>query len=126
MRVKWKGCSTIAKYKFHDGHNSQVPLLNKLLNDKDITNLDILIMSGTNDSICGTQETQRWVETLDIKPKTKWKQYFVDKQPSGYISTYKGTKNKTFTLATVNGAGHEIPMYKPVPAFYLMKRFIEK
>ena len=74
--------------------------------------LHVFIMSGTNDSICGTVSTQEWIEELDIKPIKKWKQYFVDKEPAGYLNTYRANNKKRFLFATVNGAGHEIPMYK--------------
>ncbi len=126
LRNKWKDCSERVKYKQHDEHHSQVPLINKLLNDKNIKHLDVMIMSGTNDSICGTAETQRWIETLQIKPKITWKQYFVNKEPAGYINFYKADQHKTFTFATVNGAGHEVPLYKPEAAYYLIKKFLDK
>jgi len=123
-QVKWRACSNISKYRYKDSHNSQVPLIDKLLNDDDLKDLDVFIMSGTNDSICGTVGTQQWIDKLNIKPKHMWKQYFINKEPAGYISTYKGDKNKRFTFATVNSAGHEIPMYKPQAAYYLMEKFI--
>lgn len=122
--VKWKACSDIEKYRFKDAYNSQVPLINKMLNDPQVKDLNVFIMSGTNDSICGTVSTQEWIEELDIKPIKKWKQYFVDKEPAGYLNTYRANNKKRFLFATVNGAGHEIPMYKPEAGFYLMKKFI--
>ena len=126
LKVKWKACSDSVKYKNHDSHHSQVPIINKMLNDKDLMHLDVFIISGTNDSICGTTATQEWIDTLDIKPKKIWRQYFINKEPSGYLSTYKADKHKTFTFATVNGAGHEVPMYKPEAAFHLMKKFLDR
>ena len=126
LRVNWKPCSDISKYRYSDTYNNLVPILNKLLNDPDVPHLDVFIMSGTNDAICGTVGTQKWIEDLDIKPKKKWKQYFVNKEPAGYISTYKANKQKKFALATVNFAGHEVPLYKPQAAYELMKKYLNK
>ena len=125
--VVWRTCSNISKYRYSDTYNSQVPVINNILNSKELAPLDILIISGTNDSICGTVATQRWIETLDSKPKDIWSQYFVRKEPSGYISKYKANNSSsTLTFATVNGAGHEVPMYKPEAAQYLMNMYINK
>ena len=123
-RVKWGACSDILKYRSKDSYNSQVELLNTLLNDKDLKYLNVFIMSGTNDTICGTIGTQKWIQQLNIKPKKIWKQHFINNEPAGYISTYLGDKNKKFVFATVNLAGHEIPLYKPQVAYSLMEKFI--
>ena len=85
-----------------------------------------MIMSGTNDTICSTIGTQEWIEELDIKSIKKWNQYFVNKEPAGYVSTYKGNTNKKFIFATVNDAGHEIATFKPEVASYLIKNFLNK
>jgi|TARA_Y100000992_G_scaffold299504_1_gene266408 carboxypeptidase C (cathepsin A) len=126
LKNSWKVCSDRVVYKYSDTYISQIPLINKILNDKYISDLDILIMSGTNDSICGTIKTQEWIKELDIKSKKKWKQYFIHKEPAGYLSTYKSVNKKMVIFATVNHAGHEIPLYKPEVAYNLMKMFVEK
>lgn len=123
--IKWKPCSDITKYRYGDSYNSQVPLINKMLNDKELKHLHVFIMSGTNDAICGTVGTQHWIQRLNIKDHRIWKQYFVHKEPAGYISTYKGDDKKRFIFATVNFAGHEIPMYKPQAAYELMEKFVK-
>ena len=40
----------------------------------------------------------------------------------GYVTQFGGD-SKDFRFATVMGAGHEVPMFKPLPAFAMMKRF---
>ena len=42
------------------------------------------------------------------------------------LSTYKSVNKKMVIFATVNHAGHEIPLYKPEVAYNLMKMFVEK
>ena len=124
MRVNWKPCSNIEHYTYKDTYATQVPLINKILNDDRLKHMKILIMSGTADAICGTVGTQNWLTQLDIKETKKWKQYFVNKEPAGYISKYNGDGKKKLIFATVSKSGHEIPLYKPQVAFNLIKNFI--
>ena len=81
-------------------------------------------MSGTEDAICATVGTQKWLKQLDITPIKKWKQYFVNRNPAGYMSEYNGNKRKKLWFATVIGGGHELPLYRPEIAFHLMKKFV--
>ena len=123
---KWKYCSDRSKYSLKDGYKSQVPLVNRFLNDKNLKEFDIMIMSGTNDSICSTIGTQEWIAELNIKTKKDWEQYFVNKEPAGYVSTYNAEGKKRFIFSTVNDAGHEIATFKPEVASHLMKNFLNK
>jgi hypothetical protein len=42
-------------------------------------------------------------------------------QTGGYLVRFK---NKRFAFATVHGAGHEVPTYKPAAALHLFKSYI--
>ena len=121
-RVFFGGVSFTIKYTLL--YDSTVPIFNDMLNNKHLKDLHILIMSGTADAICGTVGTQKWIEQLNIREVDMWKQYKINKGPAGYISKYKGEGKKRFTFITVNGAGHEIPLYKPEVAYTIMKKFI--
>lgn len=126
-KLKWQSCSDKLKYKLSDQWLTTVPYIDSHLGSKGPKGLRIMIMSGTNDSICGTIGTQNWISKLKNIKETKdeWKQYFVEKQPSGYIAKYKGKDGKKFDFVTVNGAGHEVPEYKPKEAFYVVKKFLD-
>lgn len=124
IKNNWKPCSDISHYTYKDTYKTSVPIINNMLNDKHLKNLHVLIMSGTADSICGTVGTQKWIEQLDIREIDIWKQYKINKEPAGYVSKYKGEGKKKFTFITVNGAGHEVPLYKPEVAYTIMKNFI--
>jgi hypothetical protein len=43
-------------------------------------------------------------------------------QTAGYITKWKDVK---FSLATVHGAGHEVPTYKPDIALYLFSEYLK-
>jgi len=124
LKTNWKPCSDISRYSEKDSYVSIVPVINKLLNDPNLKDMDVLIMSGTEDAICATVGTQKWLKQLDITPVKKWKQYFVNKNPAGYMSKYNANKQKKLWFATVIGAGHELPLYRPEIAYHLMKKFV--
>jgi|MEHZ01.2.fsa_nt_MEHZ010547880.1_1 poly(3-hydroxybutyrate) depolymerase len=48
----------------------------------------------------------------------------VEAQRVGYVTEFGGDA-KRLAFATVNGAGHEVPMYKPVAALAMLTRFLE-
>ena len=126
---KWYGCTDYEFYRLKDGNNDMVPHIKRHLMDKDLKHLEILIMSGTNDSICGTIGTQKWISRLNLKTKAhtgEWKPYLMDKMLKGHVTTFQGDGNKTLTLVTVNHAGHEIPMYKPDVAYFVANSFVKR
>ena len=109
----------------------------------------ILVFSGDDDSICSLDCTQAWIWDLGIKPKRScyWKPWFAQKQTAGYVTQFHlsssklsgGTKadnnntkihvkdqssSSSFTFATVHGAGHEVPLYRPMEALELLKKYL--
>ena len=48
----------------------------------------------------------------------------VEAQRVGYVTKFGGAA-KRLAFATVSGAGHEVPMYKPVAALAMLTRFLE-
>ena len=125
--IKWSQCSDVTKYRYKDTYLNIEKIIKTMFYDDDFKKLNVLIISGTNDSICGTVGTQRFIHKLKLKKVIDWKQYFVDKEPSGYISKFVGkkhNKHKKLFLVTVNYAGHEVPAYKPREAYYVAHKFI--
>lgn len=79
-------------------------------------NLRIMVFSGDDDSICGTVGTQSWIYNYwPIKSGTAWKAWELEGQVAGYVEKFDG-----LTFATVHGAGHEVPTYKPAQALKLI------
>jgi carboxypeptidase C (cathepsin A) len=125
----WYGCTDYEFYRLKDGNNDMVKYIRNHLSDKELQNLDILIMSGTDDSVCGTVGTQRWISRLKLKAKAntkEWKPYVMDDNLKGHVTIFQGDGNKTLTLVTVNHAGHEIPTYKPAVAYYVVEQFVKR
>lgn len=87
--------------------------------------LNMLIYSGDDDSICSTAGTQYWLWDL-AEASSIWKAWQAQEQTSGFVTTFDlGDKtNATFTFVTVHGAGHEVPSYRPVEALEMFRRFL--
>ena len=129
-KTHWGTCTRKIDYKFSDHYINMKKYFDKIFNDKTVKDMQILIFSGNDDSICSTVGTQKWLATLErtsISNTYKWRPYSVYKKTAGYISKFKSRSGNTeLTFATVNGAGHEVPMYKPIESFHLIKYFLNK
>lgn len=118
--VQWTDCARNIHYKQSDGHDDMTPIYNYLLDGP--YDLNILVYSGDDDSVCGTIGSQQWVWDLGYSPAGReWTSYLVNNQVGGYLTTFKGVK---FAFATVHGAGHEVPTYKPAVALKLFQAYI--
>ena len=125
-KIKWRACSDTVKYSMKDQWFSTVEIIDSHMGKLTPKDFRILIMSGTDDSICATVGTQTWINALkNIKlTKDSWVQYFVDKEPSGYIQKHVGKDDRKFDFVTVEFAGHEIPEYRPKEALHVFKKWI--
>ncbi|KAM3694852.1 hypothetical protein ACJW31_07G086800 [Castanea mollissima] len=79
----------------------------------------ILIYSGDHDMVIPHISTYAWIESLNLTIATDWEPWFVDGQIAGYTmeSNYKKSR---LTYATVKGAGHTAPEYKPKECFAMV------
>ena len=77
----------------------------------------MLKISGDTDGVVSTYGTKQWIKELDWRVTQQWRPYYVSKQGvdsnddlqvAGYIEERDG-----MTFATVHGAGHAVPKYKP-------------
>lgn len=118
--IDWVDCSRTIKYKQSDGPHSMTSYYQYLIDGK--FGLDILVYSGDDDDVCATIGTQSWIWDLGYTVASQWKDYTVDGQTAGYITKWKDTK---LALATVHGAGHEVPTYKPEAALWLWASYLK-
>lgn len=80
--------------------------------------LKMLVFSGDDDSVCGTIGTQTWIYDLGYNVTSEWEAWTYEGQVSGYVTKFEG-----YSFATVHGAGHEVPTYKPAQALSLISAF---
>lgn len=69
--------------------------------------LHITIVSGDDDSVCGTLGTQSWIWKMNYTANANytWQAWFLDGQVSGYLTKFVNA----FNFVTVHTAGHMIP-----------------
>ena len=73
--------------------------------------------------MCPTVGTQGWIWDLGYKVAGQaWQEWVVDGQTAGYLTKWKDTG---FAFATVRGAGHEVPTYKPAEALSLWQSYLK-
>lgn len=82
----------------------------------------MLKFSGDVDGAVPTTGTINWVNSMNRKIIDPWRPYHVAGRhsPAGFIIEYDG-----MTLATVHGAGHMCPQFKPVETYHLIFNWLK-
>ncbi|RLM91417.1 serine carboxypeptidase-like 33 isoform X1 [Panicum miliaceum] len=112
---RWSICS----YSIFDNYDDNIftvrPLYSKLVK----TGLRVWVYSGDMDGRVPVIGTRYWVEALDLPMKSQWQPWYRNNQVAGRFIEYEG-----LTLATVRGAGHDVPQDKPAEALALISSFL--
>lgn len=124
--IEWEECSRTVKYEYVDKMKPMEKYYNKILNSKSSPDLNILVYSGDDDSVCGTIGTQKWIYDLGYPVNSLWKTWEVDGQIAGYVTKFNTPFSDDLRLkfVTVHFAGHEVPTYKPKEAFVLFQNYL--
>jgi len=80
----------------------------------------ILKFSGDLDGAVPTAGSKDWINNLGWTITAPWRPYYLDSQVGGYIE-----ERGQFTFATVHGAGHMAPQYKPRETYHLIFNWIK-
>ncbi|XAR51158.1 Sinapoylglucose--sinapoylglucose O-sinapoyltransferase [Bertholletia excelsa] len=113
----WQRCNRSLAYK--NDVLSSVPYHRNLTE----ASLRALIYSGDHDMIVPHVSTQEWINSLNLTLSRAWRPWFVEDQVAGYTKWFtKG--NYSLTFATVKGAGHVPPMYKPKECYTMFERWL--
>lgn len=118
--ITWGMCSYTIRYKQSDGMTSMAPIYQYLIDGG--YNLNILVFSGDDDSVCGTVGTQDWIWDLGYEVADRmWQPYTFNQQTAGFVTKWTDTK---LAFLTVHGAGHEVPAYKPEVALDMWVKYL--
>ncbi|XP_042417405.1 serine carboxypeptidase-like 18 isoform X2 [Zingiber officinale] len=79
-----------------------------------------LVYSGDHDLMIPFSGTKQWIKPLNSPIVENWRSWHVDGQVAGYTMTYFNN----LTFATVKGAGHTAPEYKPQECLAMITRWI--
>ncbi|KAF9683996.1 hypothetical protein SADUNF_Sadunf04G0071900 [Salix dunnii] len=113
---KWTACSEVLNRNWNDTDVSVLPIYREML----ASGLRIWVFSGDVDSVVPVTATRYSLAQLKLATKTPWRPWYVKKQVGGWTEVYEG-----LTFATVRGAGHEVPLFKPRAALELFKSFLK-
>ena len=124
---KWTMCAGRGfQYDFDDAGTPQIDLYKSLVTDIGVkANLNMLVFSGDDDTICSLEGTQYWIYDLgvEVNADVYWQEWEVDGQTAGYVTKFE-VEGGSFTLVTVRSAGHEVPAYKPKQGLELFRKFL--
>ncbi|KAL3526592.1 hypothetical protein ACH5RR_011248 [Cinchona calisaya] len=112
---KWTACSDTLNRNWNDTDSSVLPIYRQLI----AAGLRIWVFSGDVDSVVPVTATRYALEQLKLTTKIPWYPWYVKKQVGGWTEVYNG-----LTFATIRGAGHEVPLFKPRAALQLLKSFL--
>ncbi|XP_072075241.1 serine carboxypeptidase-like 19 isoform X3 [Arachis hypogaea] len=79
-----------------------------------------LIYSGDHDVEVPFSSTQAWIRALNYSIVDDWRPWLLNGQVAGFTRTYANQ----MTFATVKGAGHTAPEYKPDEGFAMFSRWL--
>ena len=86
----------------------------------------ILVYNGDVDTVVPTIGADKWTSELGYRPLNgeEWRPWTTDGgiDMGGYVTVYDTKQN--FTFASVRGAGHMVPLYKPRQAYAMIKHFV--
>mmetsp|Transcript_71835 Transcript_71835/g.64539 ORF Transcript_71835/g.64539 Transcript_71835/m.64539 type:complete len:913 (+) Transcript_71835:64-2802(+) len=93
-------------------------------------NLKLAVYSGDDDSVCGLQGTQYWLDRwsgFEANPDQQWQAWEdSNNELGGYYTQYRSSSDQRLALhfITVRSAGHMVPTTQPKRAIALLKKYL--
>uniref|UniRef100_A0A0E0M4W4 Uncharacterized protein n=1 Tax=Oryza punctata TaxID=4537 RepID=A0A0E0M4W4_ORYPU len=78
-----------------------------------------LVYNGDHDLDMTFVGTQQWIRTLGYDVVTAWRPWYSNRQVAGFTTVY----DHNLTFATVKGAGHTAPEYRPKECLDMLDRW---
>ncbi|KAH0759807.1 hypothetical protein KY290_023300 [Solanum tuberosum] len=126
--LEWVRCNYSMSYNVHEGMKrteSYVYDIQTSIDDhRHLTSKSCraLIYSGDHDMTISHLSTEEWIDTLKLPIVDDWEPWFVEDQVAGYKVKYI-QNDYELTYATVKGAGHTAPEYKPQQCLPMVDRW---
>ncbi|KAG1341810.1 putative Serine carboxypeptidase-like 18 [Cocos nucifera] len=79
-----------------------------------------LVYSGDHDMLVPFVGTQAWIRSLNFSIVDDWRPWSVGGQVAGFTRTY----SNNLTFATVKGAGHTAPEFRPKECLVMLQRWL--
>ncbi|KAL3538780.1 hypothetical protein ACH5RR_002146 [Cinchona calisaya] len=115
---EWRRCNMSLSY---DKDVTTVFQYHQILSEK---GLQALVYSGDHDLSIPYISTLEWIKDLNLTLDDDWRPWLLNGQIAGYTMKYSYGEDQFFiTFATVKGAGHTAPEYKPKECFAMLDRW---
>ncbi|PRQ28859.1 putative carboxypeptidase D [Rosa chinensis] len=111
----WSICNNQIFTNWSDSKPSLLPIYKKLI----AAGLRIWLYSGDTDGRVPVLSTRYSLGALGLPITKTWRPWYHQKQVSGWYQEYEG-----LTYATVRGAGHDVPSFKPAESLVLFTSFL--
>jgi len=120
--IKWEICNFAINEEYDRTSASMVPIYLNLLKNK----FRVLIYSGDTDWAVPYTGSAFWTEAMKLTPKgAQWRPWSITdqngKQVAGFVTDYA----EGLSYATIKGAGHMVPQFKPLPALVMFTKFLQ-
>ncbi|KAL8144450.1 hypothetical protein V2J09_017482 [Rumex salicifolius] len=113
---KWTACSEVLNRNWNDTEVSILPIYRQMI----AAGLRVWVYSGDVDSVVPVTASRYSLAQLKLETKIPWYPWYVKNQVGGWTEVYEG-----LTFATVRGAGHEVPLFKPRASLQLFRSFLQ-
>ncbi|CAI9102938.1 OLC1v1001334C1 [Oldenlandia corymbosa var. corymbosa] len=111
----WEPCSNLLE-NWTDSSASVLLLFTELIEH----GVRVWVYSGDVDGRVPVTGTQYSLETMAVPITTPWGPWYLNGEVGGYVQYYQNN----LTFATVRGAGHQVPSYRPDRSLELVSRFL--
>ncbi|PKA55034.1 Serine carboxypeptidase-like 35 [Apostasia shenzhenica] len=115
LSYQYSSCSEVIE-KWNDSPATVLPILHKLMN----AGLRIWVYSGDTDGRVPVTSTRYSIKEMRLKAKGGWRAWYYEEQVAGWFVEYE----EGLTLATVRGAGHQVPVFAPDRSLALLSHFL--
>ncbi|KAL3655948.1 hypothetical protein CASFOL_000344 [Castilleja foliolosa] len=82
-----------------------------------------LVYSGDHDMVVPYIHSLNWIQSFNLTLDDNWRPWKVNGQIAGYTMRYQ-ENGSNLTFATLKGAGHTPPEYKPEECFNMISRWL--
>ncbi|XP_026662499.2 serine carboxypeptidase-like 35 isoform X1 [Phoenix dactylifera] len=122
LSYPYSPCSEVIQ-KWSDSPSTVLPILKKFMN----AGLRVWVYSGDTDGRVPVTSTRHSINAMGLHPKEEkgkrwggWRAWYHKEQVAGWAVEYE----EGLTLATVRGAGHQVPLFAPDRSLSLLSHFL--
>lgn len=105
-----------AKIDYYADAGSMLPIHRNLT----MAGYRALIFSGDHDMCVPYTGSEKWTSSFGYSVIDKWRPWYIGDQVAGFTEAY----DHNLTFASIKGAGHTVPEYKPAESLHFFRQFL--